>query len=57
MRWCSRLAASPPRTYLLRGVMSEIFHGWLKWIWMIASAGLALLLLRFVDHPLERIEN
>jgi membrane protein DedA with SNARE-associated domain len=42
--------------YLLGGAMSEIFHGWFKWIWMIASAGLVLLLLRFVDRRLERIK-
>lgn len=43
--------------YLLGGAMSEIFHGWFKWIWVIASAGLVLLLLRFVDRWLERIET
>src|SRR6267142_264299 len=27
--------------YLLGGLVTEIFHGWFKWIWMIASAVLA----------------
>lgn len=43
--------------YLLGGVMSEIFHGWFKWIWMIASTGLVVLLLRFVDRLLERMKT
>jgi membrane protein DedA with SNARE-associated domain len=43
--------------YLLGGLVTEIFHGWFTWIWMIASAGLVVLLLRFVDRLLERIET
>jgi hypothetical protein len=43
--------------YLLGGLVTEIFHGWFKWIWMIASAGLVVLLLRFVDRLLERIKT
>ena len=42
--------------YLLGGLVTEIFHGWFKWIWMVASAGLVVLLLRFVDRLLERIK-
>ena len=41
--------------FLLGGIAAEIFHGWFKWIWMISSAGVVLLLLRFVDRLLERI--
>jgi membrane protein DedA with SNARE-associated domain len=41
--------------YLLGGLVTEIFHGWFKWIWMVASAGLVVLSLRFVDRVLERI--
>ena len=36
--------------------MTEIFHGWFKWIWMIASAVLVVLLLRFVGRLLDRIK-
>ncbi len=43
--------------YLLGGLVTEIFHGWFKRIWMVASAGLVLLLLRFVDRLLERIKT
>ena len=43
--------------YLLGGLVTEIFQGWFKWIWMVASAGLVVLLLRFVDRLLERIET
>jgi len=43
--------------YLLGGLVTEIFHGWFKWIWMIASAGLVVLLLRFVDRLLERMKT
>jgi membrane protein DedA with SNARE-associated domain len=42
--------------YLLGGLVTEIFHGWFKWIWMVASAVLVVLLLRFVDRLLDRIE-
>lgn len=42
--------------YLLGGLVSEIFHGWFKWIWMVASAVLVILLLRFVDRLLDRIQ-
>jgi len=37
--------------------VAEIFHGWFKWIWMVASAGLVVLLLRFADRLLERIKT
>ncbi len=43
--------------YLLGGLVTEIFHGWFKWIWMVASAGLVVLLLRFVDRLLERVKT
>ncbi len=43
--------------YLLGGLVTEIFHGWFKWIWMVASAGLVVLLLRLVDRRLERIKT
>jgi membrane-associated protein len=43
--------------YLLGGLVTEIFHGWFRWIWMVASAGLVVLLLRFVDRLLERIKT
>ena len=43
--------------YLLGGLVTEIFQGWFKWIWMVASAGLIVLLLRFVDRLLERINT
>ena len=43
--------------YLLGGLATEIFHGWFQWIWMIASAGLVVLLLGFVDRLLERIKT
>ncbi|HKW94838.1 MAG TPA: VTT domain-containing protein [Methylomirabilota bacterium] len=43
--------------YLLGGAMSAIFHGWLKWVWIVSSAGLVLLLLRIVDRRLEWIEQ
>jgi membrane-associated protein len=43
--------------YLLGGFVTELFHGWFKWIWMVASAGLVVLLLRFVDSLLERIKT
>jgi len=43
--------------YLLGGLVTEIFHGWFTWIWMIASAGLVVLLLRFVDRLLERMKT
>ncbi len=42
--------------YQVDAFTSEIFHGWFKWIWMISSAGLVVLLLRFVDRWLERIK-
>ncbi len=42
--------------YLLGGLVTEIFHGWFKWIWMVASAVLVVLLLRFVDRLLDRIQ-
>ena len=42
--------------YLLGGFVTEVFHGWFKWVWMIASAGLVMSLLHFVDRLLERIE-
>lgn len=42
--------------YLLGGFVTEAFHGWFKWVWMIASAGLVMSLLHFVDRLLERIE-
>lgn len=41
--------------YLLGGFVTENFQGWFKWIWMVASAGLVVLLLRFVDRLLARI--
>jgi hypothetical protein len=40
--------------YLLGGLVAEIFHGWFKWIWMVASAVLAVLLVRFVGRLLDR---
>jgi len=43
--------------YLLGGLVTEIFQGWFKCIWMVASAGLVVLLLRFVDRLLERIKT
>ena len=43
--------------YLLGGFVTEIFQGWFKWIWMVASAGLVVLLLRFVDRLLARIKT
>ena len=43
--------------YLLGELVAEIFHGWFKWIWMVASVGLVVLLLRFVDRLLERIKT
>lgn len=43
--------------YLLGGLVTEIFHGWFKWIWMVASAGLIVLSLRFVDRLLKRIKT
>jgi membrane protein DedA with SNARE-associated domain len=43
--------------YLLGGAMSEIFHGWFKWVWIISSAGLVLLLLRFIGYRLGRIKT
>lgn len=42
--------------YLLGGLVAEIFHGWFKWIWLVVSAGLVALSLRFVDRVLERIK-
>jgi membrane protein DedA with SNARE-associated domain len=42
--------------YLLGGLAAEIFHGWFKWIWMVASAVLVALMLRFVDRLLDRIQ-
>jgi hypothetical protein len=36
--------------------VTEIFDGWFKWIWMVASAVLVVLLLRFVDRLLDRIQ-
>jgi membrane protein DedA with SNARE-associated domain len=42
--------------YLLGGLATQVFHGWLTWVWMIASVGVVALLLRFVDRLLERIE-
>ena len=42
--------------YLLGGLVTEIFHGWFKWIWLVVSAGLVVLSLRFVDRALERIK-
>jgi membrane protein DedA with SNARE-associated domain len=42
--------------YLLGGLVTEIFHGWFKWIWMVASTVLVVLLWRFVDRLLDRIE-
>ena len=42
--------------YLLGGLVTEIFHGWFKWIWMAASAILVVLLLRFVGHRQDRIK-
>ncbi len=43
--------------FLLGGVAAEIFHGWFRWIWMISSAGVVILLLRLVDRLLARIET
>jgi membrane-associated protein len=42
--------------YLLGGLVTETFHGWFKWIWMVASAVLVALMLRFVDRLLNRIQ-
>ena len=42
--------------YLLGGLVTEIFHGWFKWIWMAASAILVVLLLRFVGRLQDRIK-
>jgi len=42
--------------YLLSGLVTEIFHGWFKWIWMVASAVLVVLLFRFVGRLLDRIK-
>ena len=42
--------------YLLGGLVTEIFHGWFKWIWMVASAVLVVLLFRFVGRLLDRIK-
>jgi membrane protein DedA with SNARE-associated domain len=42
--------------YLLGGLVTEFFHGWFKWIWMLASAVLVVLLLRLVDRLLDRIK-
>jgi len=42
--------------YLLGGLATEIFHGWFKWIWMVASAVLVILLFRFVGRLLDRIK-
>jgi membrane protein DedA with SNARE-associated domain len=43
--------------YLLGGLATHVFHGWLTWVWMIASVGVVALLLRFVDRLLGRIET
>lgn len=43
--------------YLLGGLVNEIFHGWFKWVWMVASVGLVVLLLRFADRLLEQIKT
>ena len=42
--------------YLLGGLVTEIFHGWFKWIWMAASAILVVMLLRFVGRRQDRIK-
>jgi membrane protein DedA with SNARE-associated domain len=42
--------------YLLGGLVTEIFPGWFKWIWIVGSAVLVVLLLRFVDRLLDRIQ-
>ena len=42
--------------YLLGGLVTEIFHGGFKWIWMAASAILVALLLRFVGRLQDRIK-
>src|SRR5215467_3283054 len=31
--------------YLLGGLVIEIFHGWFRWIWMVASASVVVVLL------------
>ena len=43
--------------YLLGGLVTEIFHGWFKWIWMVASAVLVFLLFRFLGRLLDRIKE
>jgi membrane protein DedA with SNARE-associated domain len=43
--------------YLLGGFATEVFQGWLTWVWMIASVGAVTLLLYFVDRLLKRIET
>ena len=43
--------------YLLGGLVTEIFRGWFTWIWMVASVGVVMLLLRFVDRLLDRIQT
>lgn len=43
--------------YLLGGLAAEVFHGWLTWVWMIASVGEVALLLHFVDRLLKRSET
>jgi membrane protein DedA with SNARE-associated domain len=42
--------------YLLGGLVTEIFPGWFKWIWMAASTILVVLLLRFVGRLENRIK-
>jgi membrane-associated protein len=43
--------------YLLGGLASEIFHGWFKWVWIGASVGLVVVLLRFFDRLVDRIKT
>jgi hypothetical protein len=40
-----------------RNIQSPKKIGWFRWIWMVASAGLVVLLLRFIDRLLERIKT
>ncbi len=43
--------------YLVGGLVTALFQGWIQWLWMLASAVIVILLVRFVERLLERLER